>query len=58
MKVITETTKTQSGEMHWIVLKDDKDKPLGNLGIIDFHDGKLMREVQKAICDFLQGWQE
>ena len=57
MKVSTETMKTPAGEMFWIVLKDDQNEELGNLGLIDFRSPKLRREIQKDICEFLQGRQ-
>ena len=43
--------------MFWIVLKDDQNEELGNLGLIDFRSPKLRREIQKDICEFLQGRQ-
>ena len=54
MQIIKENNNTPAGEMSWVIIKDQKDQTIGNIGLIDFVDDRLKYRLQKIIANNLK----
>ena len=54
MHITIENNRTSEGEMSWVVIKDEKGRGVGNIGLIDFPSDPLKYRLQKEIAEMLK----